>query len=44
VIDQLAPTGKVGTVSIEGLEWAEVDFLNDVDDGGRNLRTPWRSG
>lgn len=31
VIDQLAPTGKVGTVSIEGMEWGEVDFLNDVD-------------
>lgn len=31
VIDSLAPTGKVGTVSIEGLEWAEVDFLNDIE-------------
>lgn len=31
VIDQLAPTGDVGTVSIEGMEWGEVDFLNDVD-------------
>lgn len=31
VIDQLAPTGKVGTVSIKGMEWGEVDFLNDVD-------------
>jgi len=31
VIDQLAPTGKVGTLSIEGMEWGEVDFLNDVD-------------
>ncbi len=30
VVDQLAATGKVGTVSIEGLDWAEVDFLNDI--------------
>lgn len=33
VIDSLAPTGKVGSVSIEGLEWAEVDYLNDVEAG-----------
>ena len=31
VIDQIAATGKVGTVSIEGMEWGEVDFLNDVE-------------
>lgn len=31
VIDSLAPTGKVGTVSIQGLDWAEVDFLNDIE-------------
>ncbi len=31
VIDSLAPGGKVGTVSIEGLDWAEVDFLNDIE-------------
>jgi L-glutamine-phosphate cytidylyltransferase len=31
VIDGLAATGKVGTVSIEGMEWGEVDFLNDVE-------------
>jgi choline kinase len=31
VIDSIAPTGKVGTVSIEGEEWAEVDFLNDIE-------------
>jgi choline kinase len=31
IIDSIAPTGKVGTVSIEGLPWAEVDFLNDVE-------------
>ncbi|QGN55395.1 sugar phosphate nucleotidyltransferase [Novosphingobium sp. Gsoil 351] len=31
VIDGLAPTGKVGTVSIEGMGWGEVDFLNDIE-------------
>jgi len=31
VIDSIALTGKVGTVSIEGLDWAEVDFLNDIE-------------
>ena len=31
VIDSLAPSGKVGTASIEGLGWAEVDFLNDIE-------------
>ncbi|MET0181046.1 MAG: phosphocholine cytidylyltransferase family protein [Novosphingobium sp.] len=31
VIDSLAPSGKVGTLSIEGLGWAEVDFLNDIE-------------
>lgn len=31
VIDSIAPSGKVGTVSIEGMDWAEVDFLNDIE-------------
>lgn len=31
IIDALAPSGKVGTVSIQGHDWAEVDFLNDVE-------------
>ncbi len=31
VIDAIAPNGKVGTVSIKGLDWAEVDFLNDIE-------------
>jgi len=36
VIDSLAPSGKVGTLSIEDLSkggtgWAEVDFLNDIE-------------
>ena len=31
VIDTLADTGKVGTVSIQGMDWAEVDYLNDIE-------------
>lgn len=31
IIDALAPGGQVGTVSIQGMNWAEVDFLNDVE-------------
>jgi L-glutamine-phosphate cytidylyltransferase len=31
IIDAIAPSGKVGTVSIEGMEWGEVDFLNDIE-------------
>ena len=31
VIDSLAATGRVGTLSIEGLGWGEVDFLNDIE-------------
>ena len=31
IIDTLAPSEKVGTVSIQGHDWAEVDFLNDVE-------------
>jgi L-glutamine-phosphate cytidylyltransferase len=42
IIDALAPTGKVGTVSIEGLEWGEVDFLNDIEAGTR-LTERWLS-
>lgn len=30
-IDALAPTGKVGTASIKGLEWQEVDFPPDLE-------------
>ncbi|MXO59883.1 NTP transferase domain-containing protein [Altererythrobacter salegens] len=32
VVDTLAASGKVGTCSIEGLGWAEVDYLNDIED------------
>lgn len=31
IIDALAPGGQVGTLSIEGLAWAEVDFLTDIE-------------
>lgn len=31
VIDEMARSGVVWTVSIEGLEWAEVDFPEDLD-------------
>jgi len=31
VIDSLAPSGSVGTVSIAGMDWAEVDFPEDVE-------------
>ncbi len=30
-IDEIAPRGVVGVVSIEGLEWAEVDFPADLE-------------
>jgi choline kinase len=30
-IDALAPEGIVGTVSIEGLDWAEVDYPKDLE-------------
>lgn len=33
-IDELAPGGQVGTVSIEGLDWAEVDFPADLEIAG----------
>lgn len=39
VIDQLALTGKVGTVSIEGEGWAEVDFLTDIEVADKLART-----
>lgn len=30
IIDELAKIGDVGVVSIEGLPWAEIDFLHDI--------------
>ena len=40
VIDQLAASGEVGTVSIEGLDWAEVDLLTDIE-VARRLTDQW---
>lgn len=31
IIDAIAPSGMVGTVSVAGMEWGEVDFLNDIE-------------
>lgn len=41
-IDIIAKSEDVGTVSIEGLEWAEVDFPQDVD-AARTLTARWVS-
>lgn len=41
VIDMLAETGKVGTLSIEGQDWAEVDFLTDIEIA-TGLTDTWR--
>lgn len=40
VIDSLASTGKVGTLSIEGMGWGEVDYLNDIE-AARKLTDGW---
>ena len=42
-IHALAPSGVVGTVSIEGLKWAEVDFPEDVVIA-RALTEGWMKG
>jgi len=42
VIDTLADTGMVGTVSIQGMGWAEVDYLNDIEDASL-LTDKWAS-
>jgi choline kinase len=41
VIDRLADTGIVAAEGIEGLEWAEVDFPQDLDKA-RELTARWR--
>ncbi|RYE99134.1 MAG: nucleotidyltransferase, partial [Oxalobacteraceae bacterium] len=41
VIDQLAVTGKVGTVEVKGLDWAEVDFLTDIE-VAQKLTESWK--
>lgn len=33
-INAIAPSGAVGTVSIEGMDWAEVDFPEDLEIAG----------
>lgn len=43
VIDTLAASGKVGTVSIEGEDWAEVDFLTDIEEATA-LTDRWAAG
>jgi choline kinase len=40
VIDQIAATGIVGTVSIEGERWQEVDYLTDLE-AARALTADW---
>nr|WP_047165787.1 phosphocholine cytidylyltransferase family protein [Sphingomonas sp. Y57] len=42
-IHALAPSGVVGTVSIEGLPWAEVDFPEDLPIA-RALTESWAAG
>lgn len=42
-IHALAPSGVVGTVSIEGLDWAEVDFPEDLEIA-RALTENWVKG
>ena len=40
VIDRIADTGVVGTVSIEGERWQEVDYLTDME-AARRLTADW---
>jgi choline kinase len=40
VIDKIADTGVVGTVSIEGERWQEVDYLTDLE-AARALTAAW---
>lgn len=40
VIDRIAQTSHVGTVSIRGLGWGEVDYLADID-RGQELAAGW---
>ena len=41
VIDSLADSKVVGTVSIEGERWQEVDYLTDLE-AARALTAEWR--
>lgn len=40
VIDRLADTGNVTTVSVEGLEWVEIDYPADLEEA-RRLTGRW---
>lgn len=40
VVDELARTHPVGTASVEGLEWAEIDTRSDLADAGRLALRP----
>ena len=40
VIDELAATGNVGTVSIHGLDWTELDFVHDLEIA-RSMAAKW---
>jgi choline kinase len=42
VIDMIADSAKVGTVSIAGMRWAEVDYLNDIE-AASMLTDEWAS-
>jgi len=35
VIDRLAPGGQVGVVDIAGMQWSEVDYLEDLENAER---------
>ena len=43
VVDELARTGVVGTASIEGFEWAEIDTRADLAEA-EQLATHWEAG
>ncbi len=42
VVDELAHAGAVGTASVEGLEWAEIDTRADLA-GAERLASHWRA-
>lgn len=44
VVDSLAKTGIVGVASIEGLQWAEVDFPADVRRAEQMTLSWWTAG
>lgn len=45
IIDSLAQEGVVGTVSIDGMPWTEIDFLRDLPIAERRLEAfDWQAG